>query len=66
MNLSRALDRAIARENANPQGLPADILAGMEADVLAYPERYPVLSGILTKTPASCLTKSDRSGMMQS
>jgi hypothetical protein len=34
MSLERALDRAIARENANPQGLPADVLAGMETPEL--------------------------------
>lgn len=45
--LDRAVDRAIARENANPKGLPDDIMAGMEADILANPEKYPLLSKLL-------------------
>lgn len=46
--LDRAVGRAIARENADPQGLPADILAGMQADILADQDRYPLLHKLLT------------------
>ena len=49
MTLQREIDRAIAAENANPQGLPADVLAGMEKDILDHPERYPLLSALLIK-----------------
>jgi hypothetical protein len=49
MKLQTAVDRAIASENRDPQGLPADVLAGMEADILANPESYPVLAPILLK-----------------
>lgn len=47
--LDRATDRAIARENEDPQGLPADILSGMEADIRANPDNYPILSAMLRK-----------------
>lgn len=46
--LERATDRAIAAENANPRGLPADIMADMEADILANPEKYPEVHRLLT------------------
>jgi hypothetical protein len=50
MTLSYAVDRAIARENGpNPEGLPLDIFAGMEADILAHPEEYPDLHRLLTE-----------------
>lgn len=48
MNLTRATDQAIARENRDSQGLPADVLTGMEADILANPERYPEIHRLLT------------------
>jgi hypothetical protein len=54
MTLPYAVDRAIASENADRPlerlrlGLPLDILAGMEADVLAHPETYPELHRLLT------------------
>jgi hypothetical protein len=46
--LEKAVDRAIARENSDPQGLPQDVLAGMEADVRSNPEKYPELHRLLT------------------
>lgn len=45
--ISREVDRAIAKENAVPQGLPASALRGMEADIRANPERYPLVTAIL-------------------
>jgi hypothetical protein len=48
----RAVDRAIARENAAPQGLPADVLAGMELDIRANPDRYPAACAALAKIDA--------------
>jgi hypothetical protein len=51
-SLSRALDRAVARENADPQGLSADVVADMEADVLENPDKYPHLHKLLTDPPA--------------
>jgi hypothetical protein len=45
----RAVDRAIAEENRDPQGLPADILSGMEADIRANRERYPEINAILDR-----------------
>jgi hypothetical protein len=50
--LDRALDRAIAAENADPKGLPADILRGMEADIRANRERYPEINAILDRIEA--------------
>jgi hypothetical protein len=41
--------RAIARENVNQAGLPPEVMAGMEADILAIPEQYPLLSALLKK-----------------
>lgn len=49
MSLQRALDAAIAAENRDPQGLPADILAGMEADIRANPDKYPAINAVLAK-----------------
>lgn len=46
--LSRAVDRAIAQENANPKGLPDDIIADMDADIRANPDKYPELHKLLT------------------
>lgn len=34
----RAVDHAIAQENADPQGLPENVLAGMESRILAGPD----------------------------
>lgn len=47
--LDRASDGPIGRENENPQGLPDDILAGMETDIGANPDNYPILSAMLRK-----------------
>lgn len=47
--LVQATDAAIAAENENPAGLPADILADMEADILANPDEYPILHKLLNK-----------------
>lgn len=47
MNLQTALDRAVKAENENPQGLPADFLSGMEADIRANPEKYPLITAAL-------------------
>lgn len=47
--LGDSLDRAIARENRDPEGLPEDILTGMEDDIRSNPERYPILSALLKK-----------------
>lgn len=44
----RAVERAIAQENADPQGLPEEIVTGMERDVLDNPEKYPELHRLLT------------------
>lgn len=52
-SLSRELDRAIARENRDPQGLPADVLADMERDVRENPDRYPVLTKLLAEREES-------------
>lgn len=43
-----AVDDAIARENEDPQGLPMDVLADMERDILANPEKYPELHRLMT------------------
>lgn len=51
--LVRATDRAIAAENRDPQGLPADILAGMDADIRANPDRYPAINAALAKIDAT-------------
>lgn len=48
MNLVKATDLAIARENRDPQGLPANIIADMEADILTNPEKYPEVHRLLT------------------
>jgi hypothetical protein len=50
--LDRAVDAAIARENADPQGLPDDILAGMERDIRANPEKYPAITAIFKEMDA--------------
>jgi hypothetical protein len=57
-NLQREFDRAVARENADPQGLPADILADMEADIMAHPEKYPAIHAAFAKMAAEKETKS--------
>jgi hypothetical protein len=44
----RAVSRAIARENAEPQGLPRDVLAEIERDILDHPKKYPELRALLT------------------
>jgi hypothetical protein len=46
--LVKATDDAIARENKDPQGLPQDVLADMEADILANADKYPELHRLLT------------------
>jgi hypothetical protein len=51
-SLSAALDRAIRSENADPQGLPADILAAMEADIRANRDRYPAVNAALDRIEA--------------
>lgn len=43
----RVVARAIARENVSQAGLPPEIMEGMEADILAHPEKYPALSALL-------------------
>lgn len=47
--LDRAVDRAVRAENDDPQGLPADILADMESDILANPDKYPALTAALAR-----------------
>lgn len=47
MTLQTDLDRAVRDENANPQGLPADILRDMETAIRADRERYPELNNLL-------------------
>lgn len=44
----KAVDDAIARENEDPQGLPMDVLADMERDILANADKYPELHRLLT------------------
>lgn len=43
------LDRAVDRAIAEGEPLPDDILAGMEADIRANPERFPLLNRLLTE-----------------
>jgi hypothetical protein len=45
---ARVVVRAIARENVNQQGLPPEIMKGMEDDILANPEKYPAVYKLLT------------------
>lgn len=56
-NLSKSLDKAIREENANPQGLPADIMAGMEQDIRSNPDKYPAVAALLAPEPG---TNSDQ------
>lgn len=54
MTLQTATDRAVARENrlaraGMPTDFPPEALAAMEADVLAHPEKYPILYHYLSK-----------------
>lgn len=58
----RAVGHAIARENADPQGLPADILAGMEADIRTSPGRFPLLHRLLTDPGERCTETPDCKG----
>ena len=52
--LVREMDRAIEEENRDPQGLPAEVFADMEADVRANPERYGLLHKLLTDPGPRC------------
>ena len=47
MSLNYHFDRAVASENANPQGLPADFLAGMEARIRANPDEFPAIAPLI-------------------